>query len=86
MYLLLWILFGGIVGWLASLLTHNDSRMGIIANIVVGLVGAAIGGLISHLVGLGGVSIFTWTGLGFALLGSVILLLLVNAIHGNRRW
>lgn len=86
MYLLLWILFGGIVGWLASLLTHNDSRMGIIANIVVGLVGAAIGGLISHLVGWGGVLLFSWAGLGFALLGAVILLLLVNAIHGNRRW
>lgn len=86
MYILLWILFGGIVGWLASLLTHNDSRMGIIANIIVGLVGAAIGGLISHLVGLGGVLLFSWAGLGFALLGAVLLLLLVNAIRGNRRW
>lgn len=84
MYILLYILVGGIAGWLASIIMHQNSRMGIIANIIVGLIGAAIGGLIAHLTGLGGLSIFTFWGFGFAVLGAVILIAIINAIRGHR--
>ncbi len=85
MYIILWIIFGGIIGWLASILTHNNQRMGIITNIVVGIVGAFIGGFIAYLFNLAPLNIFSFWGMGFALLGAVILLLIINLIRGNRR-
>lgn len=85
MYILLWLLFGGIIGWLASIITHNNNSMGIIANIVVGLVGACIGGLICFWAGIAQLSIFSFWGMGFALLGAVIFLLLLNLIWSHYR-
>jgi len=75
---------GGIAGWIASIITRNNGRMGIILNIVVGLVGAAIGGVISHFTGLGGITIFSFWGMGFAILGAVILLAVINLIWRPR--
>jgi uncharacterized membrane protein YeaQ/YmgE (transglycosylase-associated protein family) len=46
MYLLLWTFVGGMIGWIASILTNNDHRMGILSNIVVGLIGSFLGGVI----------------------------------------
>lgn len=83
MYILLWILFGGLIGWLASVLTSNNNRMGIIANVIVGLIGAVIGGLIGEALGIGTVMAFTWQGTFLSILGAVILLALLNLI--NRR-
>jgi uncharacterized membrane protein YeaQ/YmgE (transglycosylase-associated protein family) len=80
MYILLWLVLGGIAGWIASMLTRNNHRMGIILNIVVGLIGAAIGGFICQLAGLGAITIFSFWGMGFAILGAVILLSLLNLI------
>ncbi len=85
MYLLLWILFGAIVGWLASILTHNNNRMGIIMNIVVGLIGSVIGGWIASAVIGQGIDIFTWQGFVFSILGAVILLVIVNFFTRHRR-
>lgn len=81
MYILLWILFGGLIGWLASVLTKGNYRMGFFANVVVGLVGAVIGGVIADLLGLGGINMFTWAGTLFSLLGAVILLTLINLFN-----
>ena len=85
MYILLWIFLGGIVGWIASMITRNNHRMGIIWNIVVGLVGSAIGGLICQWVGLGAITIFSFYGMAFAILGAVILLVIVNLIRRSSR-
>lgn len=85
MYILLWILFGAIIGWLASILTSNNNRMGLIANILVGLIGSVIGGLISGLLGFGdGISAFTWQGTLFSVLGAVILLSILNLVNRRR--
>lgn len=84
MGILLWLLFGGLIGWFASLLTSDDGRMGVIANIIVGLVGSVIGGLIAESLGYGGVTIFTWSGSLFALLGAVILLTVINLLNRRR--
>ena len=54
MGLILWLIVGGIVGWLASLVMNTNGQQGILLNVVVGIVGAFIGGwLISPLVGMG---------------------------------
>jgi uncharacterized membrane protein YeaQ/YmgE (transglycosylase-associated protein family) len=85
MYIFAWLVLGGIAGWFASLITKSNRRMGIVMNIIVGLIGSAIGGYICQLVGLGDLSIFTFYGMVFAVLGAVILLTLVNFVRGRSR-
>lgn len=84
MFILLWLLFGGIIGWVASLLTNNNQRMGIIANIVIGLIGSVIGGVISSLVGWGNLNVFSWQGTLLSILGAVILLTIINLFNRRR--
>lgn len=84
MFILLWLLFGGIIGWVASLLTNNNQRMGIIANIVIGLIGSLIGGLITSWAGWGGINVFTWQGTLFSILGAFILLTIINLLTRRR--
>ncbi len=84
MYILLWILFGAFVGWVASILTHNNARMGIIGNIVVGLIGSALGGVIASLAGVASFSSFSFWGFVFAIVGAVVLLAFLNWINGRR--
>ncbi len=85
MYILLWILFGGVIGWIASLLTHDNNRMGILANIIVGLIGAVIGGLIADLFGWGDINVFTFSGTLLSILGAVVLITIINSFNGRRR-
>lgn len=78
---ILWIIVGGILGWLASLVMRTDAQQGMLLNIVVGIVGAILGGwLISPLVGVAaaGPNNFSIGGLLVALLGAIILLAIVN--------
>jgi len=84
MWILLWILFGAIVGWVASLITGNNARMGILLNIVVGLIGAGIGGWISTLLGFGSLNEFSLGSFAVALGGAVLLLLVVNLFSGRK--
>lgn len=83
---ILWLIVGGIVGWLASLVMRTDGQQGIILNIVVGIIGALLGGwLISPLVGVGtinqGISIGS---IIVSLIGAVILLAIVNLFRRGR--
>ncbi len=81
MNFLIWIVVGGIIGWLASMLMRTDAEQGPFLNIVVGIVGAVLGGwLISPLVGAGSINSgdFSFGGLVVSFLGAVILLAIVN--------
>jgi uncharacterized membrane protein YeaQ/YmgE (transglycosylase-associated protein family) len=81
MNLLIWLVVGGVIGWLASLIMHTDASQGILLNVVVGIVGAMLGGwLISPLLGVGTInqSNFSLGALGVSLVGAVILLAIVN--------
>ena len=74
-------MIGGVIGWLASFIMRTDGQQGIVLNVVVGIVGALLGGwLISPLVGAGTVNSgdFSIAGLGVSLLGAIILLAIVN--------
>jgi uncharacterized membrane protein YeaQ/YmgE (transglycosylase-associated protein family) len=77
--IIVWLIVGGICGWLASLIMRTDAQQGIILNIVVGIVGAAIAGL---LLGKGninqGISIETFL---WSLIGAIILLAIVNLVR-----
>jgi uncharacterized membrane protein YeaQ/YmgE (transglycosylase-associated protein family) len=77
--IIIWLIVGGIVGWLASLVMRTDAQQGILLNIVVGIVGAFLAGLI-----LGGGTInegITIESFLYSLLGAVVLLAIVNLIR-----
>ena len=83
---LIWLIVGGIVGWLASLVMKTDGQQGILLNVVVGIVGAFLGGLlISPLVGVGtindGISIGS---IIVSLVGAIVLLAIVNLFRRGR--
>ena len=81
MGIILWIIFGGLVGWIASMIMKTDAQQGLILNIIVGIIGAIIGGLIMNLLGFGGVGGFTLYSFLVALLGAIVLIWVVNAIR-----
>jgi uncharacterized membrane protein YeaQ/YmgE (transglycosylase-associated protein family) len=81
---IVWILVGGILGWLASLIMNTDRQQGTLLNIIVGIVGAFLGGLLlSPLLGVGTINQgdFSIGALLVSLLGAVILLAIVNLIR-----
>jgi uncharacterized membrane protein YeaQ/YmgE (transglycosylase-associated protein family) len=76
---LVWIIVGGVCGWLASLIMRTDAQQGILMNIIVGIVGAAIAGLV---LGKGNINQgFTLETFLWSLLGAVILLAVVNLVR-----
>lgn len=83
--LLLWLIFGGFVGWIASLITHDNARMGIFGNIVVGLIGSALGGWLATAIGIGVYNKFSLGGLIISVIGAVVLLFFINLVKGNRK-
>lgn len=81
MNFLIWLFVGGIIGWLASKVMNTDAQQGIVLNIIVGIVGAFLGGLlISPLVGVPTINqdAFSMGALLVSLLGAIILLAIVN--------
>jgi uncharacterized membrane protein YeaQ/YmgE (transglycosylase-associated protein family) len=79
---ILWLLFGALVGWLASMVMRTDGQQGAILNIVVGIIGAFLGGLIFSALGIGGSTIndsnFSLSSLLVSFIGAVVLLGIVN--------
>lgn len=75
-----WIVLGGLAGWVASMIQGADGQMGVFANIVVGIIGAFIGGFVFSLFGGEGVTGFNIYSFLVALVGAVILLAIVKAI------
>ncbi|HJQ16165.1 MAG TPA: GlsB/YeaQ/YmgE family stress response membrane protein [Allosphingosinicella sp.] len=80
MGLIMWLIVGGVVGWLASMVMRTDAQQGIILNIVVGIIGAFLGGLI---LGRGNInnSPLTLTSFLVSLVGAIILLAIVNLVR-----
>lgn len=87
MNFIIWIVIGGILGWLASLVMKTDAQQGMFLNVVVGIVGALLGGwLLSPLFGTGTINTddFSVMSLGVSFLGAVILLAIVNLVFRGR--
>ena len=87
MGIILWLVIGGVVGWLASLVMKRDASQGIILNVVVGIIGAMLGGwLLSPLIGAPSINSgeISASSLLVSFLGAVILLAIVNLITRSR--
>lgn len=79
--LVLWVVFGGLAGWLASKVVGKDAQMGLVANVVVGIIGAFIGGLVLP----NDADRFDFGSFVAAVIGAIILLLVVNLFtRGNK--
>lgn len=85
--LIVWLIVGGIIGWVASMIMRTDGSQGMFLNVIVGIVGAALGGwLISPLLGLPSINegSFSIGALLVSLIGAVILLAIVNLFRRGR--
>ncbi|MDO7843104.1 GlsB/YeaQ/YmgE family stress response membrane protein [Sphingomonas immobilis] len=78
MGIIIWLIVGGVVGWLASMLMRTDAQQGILLNIVVGIVGSVIA---SFIFGAGINQAITVNTFVFSLIGAVILLAIVNLVR-----
>jgi uncharacterized membrane protein YeaQ/YmgE (transglycosylase-associated protein family) len=79
--IIVWIVFGALAGWIASIIMKRDAQMGAAANIIVGIIGAFIGGFLMNTFGAAGVTGFNVYSLLVAILGAVVLLFLVSAVQ-----
>jgi uncharacterized membrane protein YeaQ/YmgE (transglycosylase-associated protein family) len=77
MELIIQLIVGGVIGWLASLAMKTDAQMGIIANVIVGIIGAGLGGWLAVQLGIGGPPIMGWI---MAVLGAAVLIAILKVL------
>lgn len=87
MSFIIWLIFGALAGWIASLIMKTNRQQGLLMDIIMGCLGAIIGGYLSSV--LFGINItsnpFDITSLVVAVVGAIILTVLVRALTGRRR-
>ncbi|MCC7206254.1 MAG: GlsB/YeaQ/YmgE family stress response membrane protein [Anaerolineae bacterium] len=80
---LAWIIVGAVAGWLASLVMRTNREQGLLMDIIVGIIGAFLGGLLFNLFGASGVTGFNIWSLFVAFIGAVVLLAIVRLVTGR---
>ncbi len=83
--IILWIIFGALVGWTASIIMRTNEEQGAMANVIIGIIGAFIGGAVSRLIGGPSLNGFNLTSVVVAVIGSVILLFFIRLLTGGGR-
>lgn len=80
--IILWILLGALAGWIASMIVGNNGNQGVVGNIIVGILGAFVGGFVMHLLGFGGSDLGTFNlySILVAIGGAVLVLFLYRAL------
>ena len=78
---IIWLVIGGIVGWIASMIMKTDGQQGIVLNVIVGIIGAVIAGLIVGGGNINHANPLDLTHILWSLLGAVILLAIVNLVR-----
>jgi uncharacterized membrane protein YeaQ/YmgE (transglycosylase-associated protein family) len=82
MNFLLWIILGGLAGWVASMIMKTNAQQGMFMDIIVGIIGAVLGGwLMTNVLGQEGVTGFNIYSFLVALLGAVVLIAIVKAVR-----
>lgn len=82
MSILVWVVFGALAGWVGSMIMGTAGHQGLILDIVVGIIGASLGGYIMNHLGKSGVSGFNLYSFGVAVVGAVVLLAILKLIRG----
>jgi uncharacterized membrane protein YeaQ/YmgE (transglycosylase-associated protein family) len=83
MGILAFIIFGALVGWIASMIAGTNEEQGAIGNIVVGILGAFLGGIGMNALGKSGITGFDVHSFLTALIGAVVLLIIYKAVRGR---
>jgi uncharacterized membrane protein YeaQ/YmgE (transglycosylase-associated protein family) len=81
MNIILWILFGALAGWIASIIMRTNQEQGALANIIVGIAGAFLGGFVMRAITGNDVTGFNLGSLIVAIIGAVILLAIYKAFR-----
>jgi uncharacterized membrane protein YeaQ/YmgE (transglycosylase-associated protein family) len=81
---LAWLIVGALSGWLASMVMRTNRQQGLLMDIIVGIVGAFIGGILFNLVGAPGATGFNIWSVFVAFVGAVVLLGLLRMVTGRR--
>jgi uncharacterized membrane protein YeaQ/YmgE (transglycosylase-associated protein family) len=74
---IIWLVIGGVIGWLASILMKTNAQMGIIANVIVGIIGAALGGWLAGVLGIATAGAMTYV---VAVVGAALLIAILRAL------
>lgn len=80
MGILVWIILGGIAGWIASIIMGTNAEQGIVGNVIIGVIGAFIGGLIANLIGGDGVNGFNIYSILVAVFGASLTLFVLKRV------
>ena len=81
MGIILWILFGALAGWMASVIMKTNASQGTMMDIILGIVGAVVGGLLMGLVGQSGVTGFNLYSFVVAVIGAIVVIYLGRMIR-----
>ena len=81
MGIILWIIFGALAGWIASIIMKTDYKQGTGMDIIMGIVGAVVGGLLMGMVGQSGVTGFNLYSLIVAVIGAVVVIALARLVR-----
>ncbi len=81
MSILAWIILGGLAGWIGSMIMGTDASQGILLNVIVGIIGALLGGAIFNMFGTSGVTGLNFYSLLVATLGSVLFIWIVQLVR-----
>ncbi len=88
MGIIIWLIVGGIIGWIASLIMKTDGQQGIILNVIVGIIGAFLGGWLAGMFGIAGGDInnagISVPSILISLVGAIVLLAIVNLFRRGR--
>ena len=88
MGIIIWLIIGGVIGWLASIIMRRDAQQGIVMNVIVGIVGSLLGGWLGGMItghgGNAGSGQFDMSSLLWSLLGAVVLSGIVNLVTRGR--
>lgn len=81
--LLFWVVFGGLTGWIASIMVGTNKDQGILGNIAVGIIGAMVGGFVFRAFGGDGVTGFNLYSVIVAIVGAALTLFVIRAVFGR---
>jgi uncharacterized membrane protein YeaQ/YmgE (transglycosylase-associated protein family) len=82
MGIILWIIFGAVAGWLASMFMGTDSSQGTLTDIIMGIIGSIVGGFLMNLVGKSGVTGFNLYSFMVAIIGAVVVIFIARRVRG----
>lgn len=84
MGIIAWIILGALAGWIASKIAGTDAQQGWLANIIIGILGALVGGFLFNILGGSGVTGFNVWSLLVAVIGSLVLLTIIKSLGGGK--